>query len=31
VADYDIEIPKTVINNIAEVIEVTVDVDLKPL
>jgi len=31
VADYGIEIPKTVINNIAESIEVTVDVDLKPL
>lgn len=31
VADYDIKIPKTVINNIAEEIEVTVDVNLKPL
>jgi len=31
VADYNIDIPKTVINNIAESIEVTVDVDLKPL
>lgn len=31
VADYDIEIPSTVINNIAEIIEVSVDVDLKPL
>ncbi len=31
VADYNINIPKTVINNIAESIEVTVDVDLKPL
>lgn len=29
--DYGIEIPLTVINNIAESIEVTVDVDLKPL
>ncbi len=31
VADYDIEIPKAVINNIAKEIEVTVDVNLKPL
>ncbi len=31
VADYDIKIPKTVINNIAKEIEVTVDVSLKPL
>jgi hypothetical protein len=30
-ADYGIEIPKTVINNIAEVIEVTVNVDLNRL
>ena len=31
VADYDIKIPKTVINNIAKEIEVTVDVNLKAL
>lgn len=31
VVNYDIDIPKTVINNIAEVIEVTVDVKLHPL
>jgi len=31
VADYNIDIPKTVINNIAENIEVTIDVGLKPL
>jgi polyisoprenoid-binding protein YceI len=29
--DYDIKIPKTVINNIAEEIEVTVEVALEPL
>lgn len=31
VEDYDIKIPKAVVNNIAESIEVTVDVELKPL
>jgi len=31
VGDYNIDIPKTVINNIAESIEVTVAVDMKPL
>lgn len=31
VADYDIRIPKTVVNNIAEEIEVTVNVKLMPL
>ena len=30
-ADYDIKIPKAVMNNIAEVIEVTVDVELSKL
>jgi len=30
-ADYDIAIPKAVANNIAEVIEVTVDVKMNPL
>lgn len=30
-ADYDIKIPKAVINNIAEAIEVTVNVELKKL
>jgi hypothetical protein len=30
-ADYDIKIPKAVINNIAEVIEITVDVELNKL
>jgi hypothetical protein len=30
-ADYDIKIPKAVINNIAEVIEVTVEVELNKL
>jgi len=31
VADYDIKIPKAVVNNIAEAIEVTVDVKMNPL
>jgi hypothetical protein len=31
VADYDIKIPRAVVNNIAESIEVTVIVDLKPM
>lgn len=31
VEDYDIKIPKAVVKNIAESIEVTVDVELKPL
>lgn len=31
VADYDIKIPKAVVNNIAEVIEVTVDVKLEKI
>ena len=30
-ADYDIKIPKAVVNNIAEVIEITVDVNMNPL
>lgn len=30
-ADYDIKIPSTVADNIAEVVEVTVDMDYKPL
>jgi hypothetical protein len=31
VADYDIKIPRAVVNNIAESIEVTVNVDLRPM
>jgi len=30
-ADYDIKIPNTVVNNISETIEITVDVDLEEL
>ena len=30
VKDYKIKIPKTVINNIAEVVEVKVELELKP-
>ncbi len=29
--DYDIDIPKTVVNNISEEIKITVDIDLEPL
>ncbi|MFP4469611.1 MAG: YceI family protein [Bacteroidales bacterium] len=31
VDDYDIKIPKTVVNNIAEEIKITVDIELEPL
>lgn len=30
-ADYEIKVPKTVVNNIAEEIQITVDVNLEPL